>query len=327
MTEKIDVSIIIPVKNGGELLERVLKSVKGQKTKYNYEIICIDSGSKDNSINIIKNNNIKLFQIKPEEFGHGKTRDFGASKGSGEFIIFITQDALPATDLWLENFINAMKTDEGIAGGFGIHYPYPDCNIIDKKDIENHFKDFGDSNMTFQVTDNEKYIKEEKYRHFLAFFSDNNACLRRSVWEKYPYDDVKFAEDQIWARKIIELRYKKLYCPSAPVYHSHNYNLKEYFKRYYDEYKGIYEIHKYIICKRLLFLFPAMIKHIINDIRYVIKLPTKIFEKINNIWYVSCREFCRYIGGYIGGNYHRFSKKKKIKMDKLFSLQREQIEY
>lgn len=50
--------------------------------------------------------------------------------------------------------------------------------------------------------------------------------MPRKIWEKYPYDDVNFAEDQIWAKKMIELGYKKLYCPYAAVYHSHNYELK-----------------------------------------------------------------------------------------------------
>ena len=126
----MDVSIVIPTKNGGSLLEEVLKSIFSQKTEYTYEVICVDSGSTDDSIEIIRKYDVALYEIKPSEFGHGKTRNYGASKGTGEFIVFLTQDALPASDTWLENFVNAMKMDDQIAGGFGIHYPYPDCNIL-----------------------------------------------------------------------------------------------------------------------------------------------------------------------------------------------------
>ena len=105
----MDVSIVIPTKNGGELFEQVLRKVFEQKTKYEYEVICVDSGSTDNTIDIIKKFPCKLYQISPEEFGHGKTRNYGASKGTGEFIVFITQDALPVDENWLENFIDAMK--------------------------------------------------------------------------------------------------------------------------------------------------------------------------------------------------------------------------
>ena len=43
----MDVSIVIPTKNGGHLFEKVLDAVFKQKTEYEYEVICVDSGSKD----------------------------------------------------------------------------------------------------------------------------------------------------------------------------------------------------------------------------------------------------------------------------------------
>ena len=74
------------------------------------------------------------------------------------------------------------------------------------------FKGFGETNTIFHLDDPERYEREEGYRHYLAFFSDNNSCIRRDIFEKYPYEDVNFAEDQIWARKMIELGFKKVYC-------------------------------------------------------------------------------------------------------------------
>ena len=122
----MDVSIVIPVKNGGKHLEKVLCMLDQQQTVYTYEIICVDSGSNDGSIDLIKKHRCILKQILPEEFGHGRTRNLGASLGSGEFICFLTQDAVPASNTWLQNMIDAMRKDERIAGGFGIHYTYPD---------------------------------------------------------------------------------------------------------------------------------------------------------------------------------------------------------
>ena len=57
----MDASIVIPTKNGGELLDKVLSKIENQKTKYIYETICVDSGSKDNTIEIIKKHNCKLY--------------------------------------------------------------------------------------------------------------------------------------------------------------------------------------------------------------------------------------------------------------------------
>ena len=161
----MDVSIVIPTKNGGHLFEKVLDAVFKQKTEYEYEVICVDSGSKDGTLDVIRKYPCRLFQIEPSEFGHGKTRNYGASKGNGTYIIFITQDALPATDTWLQNFIDAMKMDPEIVGGFGIHYPYPDCNLLDKRDLDGHFKGFGETNTIFHLDDPERYEREEVEDH------------------------------------------------------------------------------------------------------------------------------------------------------------------
>lgn len=321
----MDVSIIIPTKNGGKLLEKTLKAVFSQKTKYSYEVICVDSGSKDETLDIIKEFDCKLYTIPPEEFGHGKTRNYGASKGTGEYIIFITQDAVPATDTWLENFIDAMKLDDDIVGGFGIHYPYEDCNLFDKRDLTIHFQGFGSDNTIYYLEDKERYDREEGYRHLLAFFSDNNSCLKRAVWEQYPYDDVDFAEDQIWARKMIEMGYKKVYCPYAPVYHSHNYKVSSYAGRYFDEYRSLYKLHHYLIVNKWYRIIPNMYRHIKSDWSYVKSLKDmKKGTKIKWMNYSFLRNHARYYCGYYGGRYADYPKWLQRFFDRFVSQQSRQ---
>lgn len=320
----MDATVVIPTKNAGSILEQVLGSVLGQKTQYEYEVICVDSGSSDGTLDIIEKYPVKLYQIPAEDFGHGKTRNYGASKGTGEYIIFITQDAVPATDTWLENFLNAMKLEPDIVGGFGIHYPYPDCNLIDKRDLAAHFKGFGEDNTIYQLTDRERYEREEGYRHLLAFFSDNNSCLKRSIWEKYPYEDVDFAEDQIWARKMIELGYKKVYCPFAPVYHSHNYGLRSYFGRYFDEHKGLYSIHQYINLEHWYLIPPAIVRHVKNDISYFDECGLQGKERKTAIKYSMSRNYSRYFAGYLGGHYHTYPQWLQKFLDKHISQQYKQ---
>lgn len=318
----VDVTIVIPVKNGGMLLKKVLDAVFAQKTTYTYEVICVDSGSSDQTVSLIGQYEIHLYRIPADEFGHGKTRNYGASKGTGTYIVFLTQDALPANEHWLQNFIDAMRLDPEIVGGFGIHYPYPDCNLIDRRDITAHFQGFGQDNTVYWLEDWDRYHAQEGYRHLLAYFSDNNACLKREVWERYPYEDVEFAEDQIWMRKMMELGYKKVYCPHAPVYHSHNYKMSSYFGRYFDEYRSLYKLHGYRIVKKWWLVLPGAFYCMMADYKYLKQLK-ELGRKDRIFWqcYSIGRNLCRFTAGYLGGGYHAYAAPVQRWLDRHVSQQ------
>lgn len=322
----MDATIVIPVKNGGERLKQVLDMVGRQETDASYEVICVDSGSSDDSINTIKKHGCILKQIPPEEFGHGKTRNLGASLGTGEFILFLTQDALPVDTHWLDEMIRAMRSDEEIAGGFGIHLPYPDCNLPDRLMLQEHFARFGDKNTVFELTDENRklYEEDEGYRQYLAFFSDNNSCLRRSVWERIPYDDVDYAEDQFWARKILEQGYKKVYCPSAGVYHSHNYPLKSYGKRYYDDFKAVYRVYGTVLCPDM----KAYVRGILGDTKrecaYILRQKQLgMKKKIYWCYYSLYRNIVRRTASVRAVKYFSVDDEMKKKMDVRYSREYE----
>ena len=76
-----------------------------------------------------------MFEIPPNEFGHGKTRNFGIEMSNSEYVAFLTQDALPINEEWLTNLVNCIDTDENIAGAFGKHLAYPNANPYTIRDI------------------------------------------------------------------------------------------------------------------------------------------------------------------------------------------------
>lgn len=239
-------SVVIPTKNAMPRLVRVLEMVRLQNTPWPFEILVIDSGSTDGTIAYVQAlPDVRLVQVPAQEFGHGKTRNEAIASCEAPFIAMLTHDAEPCGEYWLVKLVEAVQQDDRIAGAFGRHIAYPHHSPFTRRDLDLHFAGFLQHPLVVtRDLDPVKYEQDVGWRQFLHFFSDNNSCLRRAVWEKIPYPDVEFAEDQIWANRIIEAGYAKAYAHDAVVYHSHDYGIFERLQRSYDEANGKYVSNK-----------------------------------------------------------------------------------
>ena len=88
------VSVIIPVYNIQDHLRQCLASVIRQDYS-NLEIICVDDGSTDSSLTILKefaNNDPRVHIISQKNAGAGSARNVGLHKASGDYIIFLDSD-------------------------------------------------------------------------------------------------------------------------------------------------------------------------------------------------------------------------------------------
>jgi rhamnosyltransferase len=230
-------AVVIPTKNAMRVLPPVIEKVLAQKTPWPFEVIVIDSGSSDGTKDYLRTlSRVRLVEIAPEEFGHGKTRNLGIDLADADFVAFLTHDAEPVYENWLANLVAAAEQDTAIAGVFGRHLAYPTASPFTRNDLDRHFEGFlAHPLVVSRDLDAERYATDEGWRQMLHFYSDNNSLMRKSVWKDIPYPDVEFAEDQIWARSIIEAGYKKAYAPNAIVYHSHDYGVVEQLRRAFDE--------------------------------------------------------------------------------------------
>lgn len=294
-------SVIIPVKNGGELFRRVLTKVIQQETPWTYEILVIDSGSRDHSVEYARSHGARVEEIEPTSFGHGRTRNLGASITSGDFIVFLTQDAMPANRFWLKNLIDAAEISDEIAGAFGRHKAYEDASPLTRRELETHFAGFGNDISIYRIDDPIRYTNDIGYRQFLHFFSNNNSCIRRKIWEKYPFPDVDFAEDQAWAKQIIEAGYSKSYAPEACVYHSHDFGIIETAQRAYDESRALHSIFGYVLVPSIFSGLRSWLLLCQRDITWLKQDVPNIYERLRFMGKAPFLSLAKIIGHYLGG--------------------------
>lgn len=286
------ISIVIPAFNGGDRFRLVLDMIFRQTYK-NFELIVIDSGSKDGTVDLIKKYPAKLVQIKSSEFGHGKTRNFGATLAKGEIVVFLTQDALPSSEHWLSSLVSPFA-DKQIAGVYGRQIPKPDENILDKI-------------FFLSLYGKEDYVWTiDNCTQGDNIFSDANSAVRKELILTYPYKtDIIVSEDYEWAYKILAKGYKIYYSIHASVIHSHTYNLATLFKRNFDvgvSYKDIYTTGQNVsFFKKGLKIYLQEISHLINT-GYAHLTPI-----------ATLRDVTRFIAISIGKKEHLFTKEIKKK--------------
>ena len=236
------ISIVIPIKNAAGWLDKLIESLLSQTLAGSSEIILIDSGSEDNSVEIIKGYpEITLIQIDPQLFNHGATRNLGISKAKGEFVVFTVQDALPVDNLWLQNLSDGF-VNEKIAAVCGKQIVLHD---LDKNPVQWHrpvakpitrvyqFKKFNDFNIL--SPENKKEI---------CSWDNVNAMYRREILLKLPFSNTPFAEDALWAKNTIEAGIAVAYNPAAVVSHYHYENFNFTYRRTLVEVFYTYKIFK-----------------------------------------------------------------------------------
>lgn len=223
---KKKVDVIITVYKPDEKFQRLLQEIRRQ-TLQPQRLILINTEERywrEEWIQDIPQ--AEVWHIKAAEYDHGGTRRWAAELSDAEYMVYMTQDAVPAEEKLLEHLWQAMQ-DEEVAVAYARQLANEGCNPIDAYT----------RNFNYPPESRKKRKADIATMGIKAFFcSDVCAIYRKSDYLElggFPEKTI-FNEDAIFARKVLEAGKSVYYAADARVYHSHNYTNLQQFHRNFD---------------------------------------------------------------------------------------------
>ena len=213
----MDISIIVRTYNEEKHIKKLLYGIKNQNIQKKYEIIIVDSGSTDRTIQFALEFDVKIINIKKEEFSFGKAINLGCKEAKGELLVFASAHVYPVYNDWISNLINPFS-DKKIAYTYG-------------RQIGNEHTKFSE-NMIFK-----KWFPTESLLLQSSPFCNNaNSCLRKAIWEKYNFDEkITGLEDINLASILIKNGLFLSYVAEAVIVHVHDESYNNIYNRYKRE--------------------------------------------------------------------------------------------
>ncbi len=214
----VTATICVLTFNGESFLDEVLRSCLAQDATFHYEVLVVDSGSTDATLDIVaRHDAVRLHRIPNREFGHGRTRNLAVSLAAGDIVVFLTQDATPVGASWLRTLVSPLLDDRSLAGVFARQRPRPECRPTTARHVAG----------VFGATPPPD------------FFSNVCSAVRVDVLRRIPFRDVSYAEDRAFAADATAAGMRVSYVAEAEVLHSNDLPLGAYLRRMYDEARGI----------------------------------------------------------------------------------------
>ena len=237
--ENIMISVVIPTFNAGREFEKLLDLLKKQRGIEKIELIIVDSGSSDQTVELAQNYQANVIQISQEQFSHSYARNLGASKAKGEYILFMTQDALPESEYWLWKMYQPIKNGSNVVAVSCAEMPRVNADLYGAACSWFHMSFMGNLNqdriMSMPSVKNYENIRKN------SNLNDVACLIKASIHKKFKYRH-SFAEDLDLGKRLINAGYKTALLGKTKVIHSHNRPAFYHLKRAFVERKAFANI-------------------------------------------------------------------------------------
>jgi len=212
-----ETSIVVRSFNESNHIKKVLKSVTNQSYE-DFEIILVDSGSTDGTLEIADPYVDKIELVAPHDFTFGHSCNVGCAAAEGKLVSFLSAHAIPTDEEWLGPMVENFNDDD-------VAMTY--SNQIGA--AENKFSE--------RRLFDELFGKKRKRQHPPDYFANNaSSVIRRSLWEEHQFDEYLTGHEDIeWAKHFMDRGYTVVYEPDACIYHIHDETWEQVYTRFERE--------------------------------------------------------------------------------------------
>ncbi len=209
-------SIVVRAYNEEKHLPRLLKGIRAQTVK-DVEVIVVDSGSTDRTVEIAEAHGARIVRIRPEEFTFGRSLNRGVRAARGEFVVIVSAHCYPVYPDWLEQLLKPFE-DPQVAVSYGKQRGGATNQYSEHQFFREYFPD----------------VSQPRQGH--PYSHNANAAIRRALWEQHPYNEnLTGLEDLAWSSWAFEQGYAIAYVAEAEVIHLHDEGPAQVYNRYRRE--------------------------------------------------------------------------------------------
>ena len=239
----VRVSIVIPTRNAGPGFERTLEAIAAQDLDEPYEVVVIDSGSTDGTPDLARRYGARVMRVERHSFHHARTRNLAIAHSTGDIVVLLVQDAVPANELWLTYLLEPLRNTSQVAGAYSRHVPRTGASFLARQVADYWYREQGETGRIQRLEPLACSANlTDRQRRRLFTFNSVSGAIRRDVWSRFPLPEVRYGEDLAWGYRVVREGYCLAYVPASCVIHSHERSLWYEFRRAYVDAKAIGEL-------------------------------------------------------------------------------------
>jgi glycosyltransferase involved in cell wall biosynthesis len=235
-------TVFMPTLNGGATFREVLASVLAQEVDFDFEVLILDSESRDGTPEAAAAAGARVLTIPRSQFDHGRARNQGVDEARGEYVVLLTQDATPADRTWLGHLVRALEREPGAIGAYCRQIPRPDCDPFIRDRLQ-RWAATRRERVVQAIPDAQAFWSLAPLERLERIAFDNVAsCVRKSMMNDWPFESRRFGEDVAWSLRVLLGGRTIVYEPEAAVIHSHHEGCWSGFRRVYMDHQNLHQL-------------------------------------------------------------------------------------